>query len=309
MSVVIAVILGLVVGLGVLYGFSLPKKSFDRVYANVDTGRRSALQSFRLASNLKDLHVNGSQWTYLTAGRGDHFMVFLHGMGGGHDIWWQQIEHFRASHRVISLTYPPVPTLAKLSQGVISILDRENAGQVNIVGSSLGGYLAQYLVKNHPDRIKRAVFANTFPPNRIHAKTAGNMKTILPLLPEWMVMRNLRQTTEAAIYPASGNSELVRAYMLEQAFGMMKKKQFVTRFRCVLDYFDPPDLDELDIPCLIIEADNDPLVEKELREMLKAAYPSTPVETLAQKGHFPYLNAPDEYNRILERFLGNSQSH
>lgn len=303
MTMFLITLLGLIFVLAAVYWFPLPGKPFNQLYANVDDRQRSALQAFRLENRLKHMHVNGSKWAYLVAGEGDQTIVFLHGMGGGFDIWFQQINHFKASYRIISMTYPPLPTLAELSEGVMAILDREKIGRAYIVGSSLGGYLAQYLVKNHADRIEKAVFANTFPPNRIHVEKAGKMKFILPLLPEWMVMRNLRQTTQEAIYPASNYSELVRAYMLEQSYGMMKKAQFVGRLKCVLDYFEPPNLDELNIPCLIIEANNDPLVEKDLRKMLKATYPSVSVETLIQKGHFPYLNAPQDYNRILEQFF------
>lgn len=305
MTMFLITLLGLILFLAALYLLPIPGKSFNQLYANVDDGQRSALQAFRLENQLKRMHFNGSKWAYFVAGEGDRTIVFLHGMGGGFDIWFQQINHFKASYRIISMTYPPVSSLTELSEGVMAILDREKIDRAHIVGSSLGGYLVQYLVKNHADRIEKAVFANTFPPNRIHAEKAGKMKSILPLLPEWMVMRNLRKTTQAAIYPASGHSELVRAYMLEQSYGMMKKKQFVARLMCVLDHFDPPDIDDLNIPCLIIEADNDPLVEKDLREMLKATYPSIPVITFSQKGHFPYLNEPDDYNQSLEQFIRN----
>jgi pimeloyl-ACP methyl ester carboxylesterase len=305
MTLFFITLLGLMLVLATLYWFPLPGKPFHQLYANVTDGQRTALQAFRLENQLKQMHVNGSKWDYLVAGEGDQTIVFLHGMGGGFDIWFQQINHFKASYRIISMTYPPVSSLGKLSEGVMAILDREKRGRVYMVGSSLGGYLVQYLVKNHADRIEKAVFANTFPPNRLLAKKVGKVKYIVPLLPEWMVMRNLRQTTQAAIFPASGHSELVRAYMLEQSYGMMKKAQFVGRLMCVLDYFEPPDLDALSIPCLIIEADNDPLVETGLRKMLKTTYPSTPVQTLSQKGHFPYLNAPQDYNRILKQFIGN----
>lgn len=91
--------------------------------------------------------------------------------------------------------------------------------------------------------------------------------------------------------------------MMEQSRGMMSKAQFVSRLNCVLDYFEPPDIVNNGIPALIIESDNDPLVSEELRELLKSCYPSAHIETFHQKGHFPYLNAPQEYNRILEKFL------
>ena len=287
----------------VIYFFPSPKASFKRLYTKVPSSQRSSLYSFRLDNDLRHINVNGSRWSYLVLGNGVKTIAFLHGMGGGYDIWWQQINYFKASYRVISVTYPPLYKLADLSAGVMAIMDKEEIANVNIVGSSLGGYFAQYLVKNNPDRIEKAVFANTFPPNDIISKNAGRLPKILPWLPEWAIMRNLRQTTAKSIYPASEYSELVAAYMMEQSCGMMSKAQFTARLNCVLDYFQPPDIVKYGIPTLIIESDNDPLVSEELRELLKSCYPSAQVEALHQKGHFPYLNTPREYNRILEKFL------
>jgi predicted alpha/beta hydrolase family esterase len=53
---------------------------------------------------------------------------------------------------------------------------------------------------------------------------------------------------------------------------------------------------------MIIEADNDPLVEKALREQLKVAYPSASVRTLSS-GHFPYLNPSTGFTGILSGFI------
>ena len=233
-------------------------------------------------------------------------VMFLHGMGGGYDIWWQQIETLQKRIRMISPTYPSVKSLADLQTGIMSILDKEQVTRFNVAGSSLGGYLAQYLVKNRPDRIQKAVFANTFPPNDLFIEKSGTLGRLLPLLPEWSVMRNLRKNTEEKIYPAAGNSELVRAYLLEQSHGMMSKAQFAARFRCVIDSFLPPDIQSSGIPVLIIEADNDPLVEESLRKMLKTTYPSAEVKTLHGAGHFPYLNRAAEYSNILGEFFDDA---
>lgn len=303
MNPAILMLLCLALILTIVYYFPPPKASFKSIYAKVPEDTRTALETFRTQKHFKRINAGGAVWNYIDTGGGAESILFLHGMGGSYDIWWQQVDFFKNRYRVISTTYPPLTSLADLSAGIMTILEREGIDSVNIVGSSLGGYFAQYLVKNYPDRIKKAVFANTFPPNTIIAEKAGKMGKILPFLPEWMVLRNLRQTTAKAIYPASGNSELVAAYMREQSYGMMRKAQFVARFQCVLDYFDPPDIEKLKIPVFIIEADNDPLVAENLREMLKSTYPAVPVKTFHDKGHFPYLNDPEEYNRTLERFL------
>jgi maspardin len=201
------------------------------------------------------------------------------------------------------VTYPPVPDLQACGEGLMAILAEEGVNAVTVVGTSLGGYLAQYLVARYPDQVNRAVFANTFAPGERSARTYGRMGWLLPLLPESLVMGALRRSIEATIYPAAGHSELVRAYLLEQSYGKMSKAQLLSRRNCAVEPFTPADLQALGIPVLILEADNDPLVPEELREELKTTYPTAQVRTLHGVGHFSYLNEPETYTQILQAFL------
>ncbi len=277
--------------------------TFREIYARVDDETARSLQAFRRDLPIQQLKVDGAKWDYVTIGQGDQTILFLHGMAGAYDIWWQVLKSLKDQYQVLSLTYPPVEGLEALARGIEGILEQEGLSQTNVVGSSLGGYLAQYLVARHPNRIMRAVFANTFPPNNV---IAGNTKLagkFLPFLPAPLLMYGLRQNTERRLYPASGNSEILRAYLLEQYSGAMSKAQFLARYHCVIDSFDVPDPKGLGIPVLILEADNDPLVDKSLRDMLRDTYPTASVHTLQGVGHFPYLNAPDTYASLLRSFL------
>ena len=72
-----------------------------------------------------------------------------------------------------------------------------------------------------------------------------------------------------------------------------------------MDFFTiNPSLDKYKrVPKLIIESDNDPLVSPNLRRDLKSLYSDAEVYTFHNEGHFPYINAADEYNRVLRSFL------
>ena len=118
-------------------------------------------------------------------------------------------------------------------------------------------------------------------------------------------MNVFRGSFEGDVYTASGNSDLVLAYLLEQSYGRMTKAQVVGRFHCVVDPFHAPDVEALGVPVMIIEVDNDPLVEEVLREQLKTTYPGATIHTLHAVGHFPYLNSPEEYTALLAGFFGN----
>ena len=292
----------LIVVLASIYLYPTPHKSFDELYANVDKETVNSLTAFRQAHPPRTLNVHGVEWNYVSLGDGPETILFLHGMTGAYDIWWQQMEALQDEYRVISVTYPAVNSLDEMEQGVMAILDAEGVEHFYVVGSSLGGYFAQFLVTKYPHTIWGAVFANTFPPNEVIVENNKTIGALLPYLPEWLVMNVLSGSIEESVYPASDYSELVLAFGLEQTYGRMSKAQVVGRFHCVVEPFEAPDMAVLGIPVMIIEADNDPLVERALREQLKETYPTAEVVTL-RNGHFPYLSMPDKYTSYLESFF------
>lgn len=268
-------------------------------YADADPDVVASLQRFRTEHPPKGLRIDGHIWRYVSMGEGPRTLLFLHGMAGAYDIWWQQLEAFRGQFRVVSLTYPETASLAGLRRGVMAILEADGVESFAVVGSSLGGYLAQYLVAQEGDRIERAVFANTFPPNDIIGRENRVRSALARVLPWSVVKAAYRRSVTDEIAPAAGGSALVKAYLLEQV-DLMTKAQLLARYRCVVDRFEPV---EPSMPVLIIESDNDPLVSRELREMLIRTYPHARRHTFHKTGHFTYLNEPAEYTRVLAGFL------
>jgi maspardin len=286
--------------IGVAYIVPTPKHKmaeFDKLRDPVAVASRE----FFRAEPLKSIKVDGQRWKYLSTGSGPETILFLHGMAGSYDIWWQQILGFKDQYRIISLTYPPVDSLEGLGNAIIKILDTEKIDSANIIGSSLGGYLAQYLKATYPERFKKAIFGNTFPPNDIYKEKNATKVAIARYLPEWLVMYIFRSNVRNVVVPASENSPVVEAYLLEQSYGGMTKQQFLARYQCVVDRFTPSKNIGKDV--LIIESDNDPLVFPELRQQLKALYPNALVYTFHGGGHFPYLSKPFYFNKVVEEFL------
>ena len=304
-KLVLIVLIVLVVAVLAVYLYPTPKKSFAELYEQVDEDTAVSLQTFRQSHPTQQLEVDGQTWEYVHFGQGEQAILFLHGMTGSYDIWWQVMENVAGDYQVLSVTYPPVDSLDGMAQGILAILLEEEVKLVHLVGSSLGGYFTQYLVAEYPEMVETAVFANTFPPNDIIAEENKTLGRLLPVIPEWAIMGVLKGNTEDALYLAAGDSELVQAFVLEQAYGRMSKAQFVARYHAVIDPFTAPDPATDGIPILIVEADNDPLVAEPLRQMLKATYPEAAVHTLHAVGHFPYLNEPEMYTELLVEFWEN----
>ena len=285
-----------------LYVFPTPQKDAIDLYDGTDLKTINELAQFReIPTSISN--SQGYDWQYLVLGNGPKTILFLHGMTGGYDFWWQQMNQFRHQYRVVSVTYPPVDNLSELGKGIMAILDKEKIDRTIVVGSSLGGYLTQYLAATYPQRVEKAVLGNTFPQNDILEEKNKTKVAIATWLPEWFVMNGLRQNLFDVVLPASENNALAKAQLLENTYGRMSKAQFIARYHCVVDKFQPIDGKQSAIPLLIFESDNDPLVSPDLRMKLKQYYTSAQIHTFHNKGHFPYLNAADEYNSVLKEFL------
>lgn len=296
------ILLMVMLATGALYLINNPRHTIGELYEGTDHEVLASLDSLR-ALPLRSIVVDGLTWHYLAVGQGKENILFLHGMAGGYDIWWQQISAFRNRYRIITLTYPPSHSLQAMRDAVMKILDQEGIPETQVIGSSLGGYFAQYLVTTYPNRFRKAVFGNTFPPNDIYKEKNHQTAMMARYLPDWLVMYVFRGSIRSKVVPASEYSPITEAYLLEQSYGGMSKEQFLARYHCVIDKFDPnPDLSESH-KILIIESNNDPLIFPELRQRLREIYPRAKVHTFRGKGHFPYLNEPRAYNHVVADFL------
>jgi len=279
---------------------------FQRIYRRAPEDAARSLLAFRARHPISTVEVDGVRWEFLCAGRGERAVLLLHGLAGACDIWWQQIEALQDRFRLVSLTYPAVDTLEGLRRGLNAVLQVAGVDRFAVVGTSLGGYLAQYLVARQPERIEQAVFANTFPPNRILARRTRGADLLIRLLPQALLLAGMRWNTRLSIYPASGRSQLLKAYLDEGTYRSMDKARFLARYRAVVEWFAPPDPVAHGIPALLIESANDPLISPALRRLLKRTYPSAQVHTFGPVGHFPYVNRPQAYIEVLAKFLTSS---
>ena len=79
----------IVIFLLVIYLIPVSEESFDELY-NGDRAIGGQLHKFR-DKPLKSLVHNKVDWQYYDSGGDKETVLFLHGMGGAYDIWFQQM--------------------------------------------------------------------------------------------------------------------------------------------------------------------------------------------------------------------------
>ncbi len=294
------VLLVIIIG---IYLIPAPKGDFSKLYPDTNPIAHRLL-NFR-ERPLKFVVVEGVRWEYYSGGKGEKTLLFIHGMGGTYDIWWNQIYEFEKSYKIITYTLPKeISSLKDAEKGILAILEKENANRFIAIGTSMGDYIAQYLLKSVSERVEKAVFGNTFPPNRLLVKVNKKKRAFLPLLPEILIWKFGQRELHHKLLPAGHHDKALGAFLSSLPFS---KKQFINRYDVVVDWFDvtPKKHGIKNIPKLIIESDNDPLVPTLLRAKLRNTYPEAKIHSFHTEGHFPYLNAMNEYNKALKLFLNS----
>jgi pimeloyl-ACP methyl ester carboxylesterase len=247
-------------------------------------------------------------------------VVFLHGLMGYSFCWRKNIEPVARDFRTIAIDFAgcgysgPLRTgeygVEVWSRQLEELLDALAIPVAHLVGSSAGGAVALEFASRRPDRVagmalaapvtafsRRAVrlsrlYSLTGMPKSVVSLLVRNAPTLMP----WL-FRHRYYSDPARITPETipGYIEGIRAEvtvpMLRQAirgWDGARLKHGIERVKA---------------PTLLIWGDEDKLVPAVCASELAAALPSSQIAVLRGTGHFCYEEMPDEFNRLLLKFL------
>ena len=97
-------------------------------------------------------------------------IALVHGTGGNHAIWWQQVPSLRERYAVVTLDLPGFGRSRTESDEydthgypaqVLAVLDHAGIERVALVGQSLGAAACLSLAVRHPDRVAGVVLCRT----------------------------------------------------------------------------------------------------------------------------------------------------
>jgi len=113
--------------------------------------------------------AEGAQIYYEVHGEGPA-VVFIHGSGGHHAAWWQQIPYFRTNYSVVTLDLRGFGRSCadqdeydslEFPGDILAVLDDAGLDRSVLVGQSIGAAAALKLAVRHPDRVAGLVLAHS----------------------------------------------------------------------------------------------------------------------------------------------------
>lgn len=247
-------------------------------------------------------------------------LVFIHGAWSDAESWRPQVERFSEDHRTITYDLrghgktgasdQRSYSLSLFVDDLEALLDEAGIDRAVICGLSLGSMIAQSYLARHPERVEGIVLAGalqTFPPVRMPTsmKRAMSPEILLGASLATMGTRQTFRTLLGSIRMVTGGPWLsldpaIREEAL-QAVDETSAAEFKKVFKALYE-FEPPALDDVSVPALIVYGDQDaPPVKRQSNELARTL--GGRAVQVSNAAHMVNRDQPEVFNDVLAEFL------
>jgi len=141
-----------------------------KFYSTILNEQKEFIKDFEESHSQKSLIINGVMWRYFDSEKDKEVLLLLHGGYAQFDMWIHQIVGFEKNYRIIAPTCPVLhdAKMKEYSDALYTILQTENVNNVNVIGYSEGGLIAQCFLRDYSNMINKVILAHTFYPSDSH---------------------------------------------------------------------------------------------------------------------------------------------
>ena len=232
-------------------------------------------------------------------------LLLVHGLGYARWGWEPVLEGLARSFDVILFDNrgigesdaPPGPyTVAELAADAIQVLDEAGVERAHVLGTSLGGMVAQELALSHPERVDRLVLACTTP--------GGPESFPMPAQTVALMERGatLRQFVENALAPEPAEGIVER--ILRHREATAQPLEAWTAQAAAGAAFDALDrVAGIAAPTLILHGTADTVVDSRNTALLALRISDARVELFPGGGHLFFWEEPERFVEVVTEFL------
>lgn len=239
------------------------------------------------------------KFKYIEEGEGEP-LILLHGLFGALSNFDDLISYFKNHNKVVvpllplldmDLLHTSVGGLQKFVHRFIEFHDYQN---VHLLGNSLGGHVAILNVLKQPERIKSLILTGS------SGLFENGMGDTYPKRGDYDY---IKKKTELTFYdPKIATKELVDE-VYEIVNNRLKAIKIIALAKSAIRNNLGEDINQIKQPTLLIWGNNDaitpPFVGREFHRLI----PNSELHFIDKCGHAPMMEVPDEFNRILHKFL------
>jgi len=250
-------------------------------------------------------------------------ILFVHGLGGQWQNWLENIPRAAQERRVLAVDLPgfglsELPrdeiTIPAYGRWVNGLLEQLGIDRVDIVGNSMGGYIAAEVAIQFPERIDQLLLVSAA------GITSSDIER-RPLLAAGRVMSAVATHSAArfrriAARPVTRHAALalvvrhpsrLRADLAYEGFFKgAGKPGFQPALLACFEYDFRDRLPEIRHPTLIVWGENDSIIPVRDAQEFERLIPDSRKVVMRETGHIPMAERPRTFNDLMMEFLAET---
>jgi 3-oxoadipate enol-lactonase len=244
-------------------------------------------------------------------GEGDETLVLVNGLADTKETWEAQLPAFSERYRVLAFDnrgvggsdIPPGPyTTAQMAADLHGLVDALGLQRFHLVGTSMGGMIAQEYAIAHADRLLSAAFCNTYAwPGPFCLRMFACWRDLVPAMGVGFTQREVVLWAFTTDFFERREDELreIEAYM---AANPQPAEPYLAQLSAIETHDTRGRLGAVTCPVLTLVGDEDLIIYPELSRRMHEELPnSTYADT--RGGHACLWEYPHEFNTMVLRFL------
>ena len=256
----------------------------------------------------------GARIYFETHGSGDPLLLIA-GFGSNATVYWANIPRLSAGFRVIAMdprgsgrsdVAPGPYTMAQLAGDCAAVLDAAGAPAAHVLGTSMGGMIAQHLALLHAERVCGLALACTTP---------GGPHHVLPppeALDLFMAAADLTDPADAvrATYPLNYSDAYAKAHDAEIVARSLANQHLrstpegrAAQLAAVQAHDTYALLPGVAAPTLVLHGERDGIIPAENGRTLAERIPGARLLTWPEGRHIFFAEFADEFSAAVGRFF------
>ena len=232
-------------------------------------------------------------------------LLLIHGLGYARWGWEPVVEPLARSFDVILFDNrgvgesdaPPGPyTAAQMAGDALQVLDEAGVDRAHVLGTSLGGMVAQELALSHPERVEKLVLACTTPGG---AESFPMPEQTVKLIQNGA---SLREFVVNALAPEP-SSELVDRIVRHREATAQPLEAWGAQASAGMGFDALDRVAGISAPTLILHGTEDVVVDSRNTALLALRIPDARVELFPGGGHLFFWEQPDRFAETVREFL------
>ncbi len=277
--------------------------------------------------------ANGADFYYQSFGNGEPLIVLHGGPGLDHTYFLPQMQELASNYRLIFYdqracgrssisVQPETISMDGFVEDLEALRQQMGLDQINLMGHSWGGLLAMHYSIKYPQHLKSLILCNS-----VGATTEGREQEAAILQSRRTKTDSVEQgyVLESEAYKSGqigAYQDIFRILFRPQFYDRKKTRELTLTFQETFretsrmmhllgpdlrEYDLGAQLEQVEVPTLLVYGDYDPWSTLAAPDIL-GHLPNAKLETIKNCGHFPYIEEPEQFFKIVRNFLENPQT-